>query len=194
MATPQVIVVAGPNGAGKSTTAPALLKTTLGVHEFVNADVIAQGLSGFSPQGVALEAGKLMLRRIKRLARERQTFAFETTLSGRSHAPWLRRLKADGYLVHILFLWLASPEQAIARVQDRAALGGHDVPEEVIRRRYQAGMRNFFALYEPIADTWRIYDNSQAGGLKLVASKKAKEDVAIRIPAAWQQFMEAGHG
>ena len=139
---PTIVVIAGPNGAGKSTTAPVLLNEMLGLREFVNADVIAQGLSAFAPENVALQAGRLMLARLRQLAEARKNFAFETTLASRSFAPWLREQRAAGYALYLLFLYLPSPEFAVRRVAERVKLGGHDVPEKVghqaaLRRRAQ---------------------------------------------------------
>ncbi len=161
---PHVIVIAGPNGAGKSTTAPMLLKGTLGVTEFVNADVIALGLSAFQPESAAFHAGRVMLERLHYLANERVDFAFETTLASRSFAPWIAKLKQSGYTFHLVFLWLPSAGFAVARVAERVRMGGHDVAEETIRRRYNKGIENFFRLYRPLTDTWRIYDNSDRPG------------------------------
>ena len=110
---PSVVILAGPNGAGKSTAAPELLQGELSVREFVNADVIARGLSAFDPDGAAIAAGRVMLARLDELAHQRQSFAFETTLASRSFAPWLRDLRASGYAVHLFFLWLSSPELAV---------------------------------------------------------------------------------
>ena len=123
MARPSVVILAGPNGAGKSTVAPALLAGALGVTEFVNADDIARGLSAFNPAGVSISAGRVMLARVRDLARQRASFAFETTLASRSFAPWLRELKTSGYDVHMLFLWLPSAEFAVARVAERVREG-----------------------------------------------------------------------
>src|SRR5438093_12249381 len=134
--SPLVIAIAGPNRAGKSTTAPSLLRDALRVSEFVNADAIAGGLSAFRPESVAIPAGRVMLERIRQLAKARADFAFETTLASRSIAPWLKRLKRGGYRVHILFLWLESADLAVNRVTARVRLGGHDVPEVTVRRRY----------------------------------------------------------
>lgn len=157
---PNLIVIAGPNGAGKSTTAPSLLKGMLQVTEFVNADLIAQGLSGFKPEGAVFHAGRVMLERIHYLAKKRVDFAFETTLASRTFAPWISELRKTGYAFHLVFLWLPNEEFAVARVAERVRLGGHDVPEEIIRRRYSAGLKNFFRLYSPLADTWYFYDNA----------------------------------
>ncbi len=151
---PNVVVLAGPNGAGKSTSAPSILKDALGVDEFVNADVIAQGLSGFEPERVGLAAGRIMLARLRELARQRSSFAFETTLASRSFAPWIADLTRTGYQFHLVFLWLPHPDIAVARVAARVRDGGHDVPEETVRRRYEAGLTNFFRLYQPMATTW----------------------------------------
>jgi predicted ABC-type ATPase len=167
---PSVVILAGPNGAGKSTAAPALLQGALNVTEFVNADVIARGLSGFNVEGAAIAAGRVMLARLRELARHRVSFAFETTLASRSLARRLVELKREGYSVHIIFLWLSSAELAIERVADRVRMGGHSVPADAIRRRYRAGVRNFLGLYEPLASTWRLYDNS-GDSPKLIAAR-----------------------
>ncbi|MBP8289350.1 MAG: AAA family ATPase, partial [Chromatiaceae bacterium] len=155
---PHVLLIAGPNGAGKSTAAPRLLRELLGVAEYVNADLIAQGLSAFDTQGVAFQAGRVMLARLHQLAARRRHFAFETTLATRGYLPWLRTLQAEGFAFDLAFLWLPSPAIAIARVAERVRLGGHDVPEVVIRRRYRRGLDNFFQLYREHADRWWLYD------------------------------------
>ena len=186
---PHVILLAGPNGAGKSTVAPRLLKGALGVQEFVNADIIASGLSGFSPDSAAFQAGRFMLRRLSELSKNRKSFAFESTLSARSFAPWLKRLKSKGYRVHIVFLFLPDLRLAIERVKQRVRVGGHDVPIPIIRRRYYAGVKNFFDLYMPLADRWRIYDNS---GLtpRLVAIGKGDSPytLSIAVREVWDEF------
>jgi predicted ABC-type ATPase len=168
--TPHVVVIAGPNGAGKTTAAPFLLRDTLGVTEFVNADTIAQGLSAFEPEQVAVTAGRVMLARLKGLAARRANFAFETTLASRSFAPWLAGLIAGGYAFHLIFLWLPSADFAVSRVAHRVAKGGHAVPEETVRRRYDAGLRNFFSLYQPQSTTWQMYDNSSGSPPRLIAA------------------------
>lgn len=185
---PNIVVLAGPNGSGKSTTGPALLRDTLGITEFVNADTIAQGLSAFDPGGAAIEAGRVMLRRIHELAEDRASFAFETTLASRTFASWLGDLRETGYRVHVVFLWLPSADLAVERVAERVRLGGHHVPEEVVRRRYGAGLRNFFELYQPLAESWRIYDNSEADGPRLIAAGEEAHTTAAVDDAAWQQI------
>lgn len=167
---PHVIVIAGPNGAGKSTTAPAILQGALGVTEFVNADTIAAGLSAFNPEKAAFQAGRVMIGRLQQLAADQADFAFETTLASKTFAHWIQNLKQSGYTFHLFYLWLPSHEFAIARVAERVQMGGHNVPEETIRRRYHAGLKNFFAMYQQLADTWRIYDNSAPGSPRLLST------------------------
>ena len=157
---PSVVILAGPNGAGKSTAAPALLQGALAVNEFVNADVIARGLSAFDPDAAAIAAGRVMLSRLRELSEQRTSFAFETTLASRSFAPWLRQLGASAYDIHLVFLWLSSAELAIERVADRVRNGGHNIPTEVVRRRYSAGIRNFFSLYQSVTTSWVLYNSS----------------------------------
>ncbi len=193
-ANPSVIVLAGPNGAGKSTAAPSLLKDLLEVTEFVNADVIAQGLAAFDPDSVAFEAGAIMHARLRSLAAQRRNFAFETTLASRSLAPWLRELLAAHYSFHLIFLWLPSADFAVARVADRVRLGGHNVPEDTIRRRYQRGLRNFFQLYQPLATTWRLYDNSHESGIQLIATGEGTKANRIGNIETWNHMnREYGH-
>jgi predicted ABC-type ATPase len=166
---PHVIILSGPNGAGKSTSAPVLLRDTFAVDEFVNADAIAQGLSAFRPETVALEAGRIMLKRLQELADRRADFAFETTLASRTFAPWLKRLAAVGYKSHLMFLTLPDAQAAIARVAYRVSLGGHDVPAADIKRRFEAGLKNLFSLYMPVVSSWQIFDNSHPGSpIKIV--------------------------
>lgn len=186
---PHLIVIAGPNGAGKSTTAPSLLKGTLKVTEFVNADLIAQGLSGFKPEGAVFHAGRVMLERIHYLAKKRIDFAFETTLASKTFAPWITELRKTGYVFHLVFLWLPNEDFAVARVAERVRMGGHNVPEETVRRRYHAGIKNFFRLYKPLADFWRIYDNSDPEGPYLIASGSTSESDNIKNIEIWNIFM-----
>lgn len=183
---PQVVVLGGPNGAGKSTVAPELLRNALGLKEFVNADQIASGLSAFNTEAVAFEAGRIMLRRVHELARERSTFAFESTLASRSFHQFLVRLKADGYRVLVFYVALMSPELAVARVEHRVRMGGHDVPEDIVRRRFHRSLKNLFELYLPIADRWRVFDNST--GTK--PTKVAEQGKALRVFARtkWQHL------
>ena len=182
---PTVLVLAGPNGAGKTTASPFVVRDALCIDEFVNADEIARGLSAFAPQRVAFAAGRIMLHRLRELARARASFAFETTLASRSFAPWLTRLREDGYRIELIFLALPSPEHAIARVRLRVSQGGHDVPEAVIRRRFVRGLRNLFETYQPLADSWAVYDSS-ADQPMLVAQSVAEPH--IHDPAFIEQL------
>jgi predicted ABC-type ATPase len=185
---PSVVMIGGPNGAGKSTAAGSLLRDTLTVTEFVNADVIARGLSGFRPDASAVAAGRVMLDRLRALADKRIDFAFETTMASRSFAPWLRALAGRGYQVHLVFLWLPTPDLAVQRVRERVRSGGHDVPEETIRRRFGRGMLNFLHLYRPLARTWRVYDNSRDTGPVQLASGRGLTTEKILDEERWRAF------
>lgn len=185
---PNVFVIAGPNGAGKSTAAPLLIGKRLGIHEFVNADVIAAGLSGFAPERVAVEAGRVMLRRLDELADAGADFAFETTLASRSFAPWIARLRAQrGYRFHLAFLWIPSGEMAVQRVSGRVHHGGHSVPHDDIGRRYQRGLANFFNLYSPIADSWVMHDNSSPP-LRPIAAREGEGPIRFGDRALWEEI------
>ncbi len=187
---PNLVLLAGPNGSGKSTAAPLLLHGELQVTEFVNADTIARGLSAYSPEGVSIEAGKVMLRRLRDLAARRVPFGFETTLASRSFAPWIRGEIRNGYQFRLVFLWLDPVELCLARVRLRRQSGGHDVPEATVRRRHSAGIMNFFSLYRPLASSWRFYTNQ--GHPSLVAEGRGPT-VIVHQPAAWRT-LEARYG
>lgn len=159
---PNLYVVAGPNGAGKSTFARLFLPDYADCREFVNADLIAAGLSPFNPESLALQAGKLMLERIEILSQAGVDFGFETTLAGRRWVPLLRRLRERGFRLHLFFLWIPGPELALTRIEQRVRAGGHFIPEEVVRRRFTRGLRNLFQIYAPIFDAWLILDNSMS--------------------------------
>lgn len=188
---PSVVILAGPNGAGKSTAAPALLQGTLAVNEFVNADVIAHDLSAGDPDSAAIAAGRVMLARLRELAGQRVSFAFETTLASRTFAPWLRDLRVSGYDVQLIFLWLPSADFAVERVADRVRSGGHNVAEETVRRRYLAGLRNFFNLYEPVASAWRLYDSSNLVP-RLIAEGLERQPPKVYDEAAWGAIRRQG--
>ena len=187
---PCVIAVAGSNGAGKSTVGPRLLRGALQVTEFVNADVIAQGLSAFNPDAVAIAAGRVMRGRLRELAERQANFAFETTLAGRTHATWIKSLLRVGYEFDLVFLWLPDPDLAMERVRCRVELGGHSVPEVTVRRRYAAGLRNFFRLYQPLATIWRFYDNSRTIGPRLIAAGQGTRRVSVRSRATWERIQQ----
>lgn len=183
-----VAILAGPNGAGKSTCAAALLPR-VNLLEFVNADTIARGLSEFNPESAALAAGRIMLERLDHLEGEGMSFAFETTLASRSFAPRLRKLREEGYLVELIFCWLPSPEMCVERVAHRVRSGGHSIPTETIHRRYHAGLRNFFNLYQPLADLWRLYDTT--GSHRLIAGFQST--MVVADAALWNK-LEAEYG
>lgn len=185
---PQVVILAGPNGAGKSTSARRVLQGALSVHEFVNADVIAVGLSAFRPADAAIAAGRIMLNRLHELAKADLDFAFETTLASRSFAPWLRELRTRAYRVHVVLIALPSADLAIQRVADRVRRGGHHVPDEVVRRRYEAGLRNFHQLYRPLATSWQLLDNEMPGEPVLVAEQPQARSTAILDAQRWHRY------
>jgi predicted ABC-type ATPase len=156
----KIVIIAGPNGAGKTTLAREFLPREADCPDFINVDLIAAGLSPFDPDRAALRAGKLMLQEIHRRVKAGESFAFETTLSGRNYARLIPRWRAAGYHVKLIFLSLPTADLAVSRVAARAAQGGHNVAEEVIRRRFDAGLRNFESLYRKLVSTWVFYDNS----------------------------------
>ena len=160
MADRRILIIAGPNGAGKTTFATEFLPNEADCPIFVNADLIAAGLSPFRADLVGFQAGRLMLRQIHQHARRGESFAFETTLSGHGYARWIPRWQMQGSRVKLFFLRLPTPESAIARVAQRVSEGGHDVPEFVIRRRFHAGRRNFERVYRGLVNEWVEYDNS----------------------------------
>ncbi len=160
MKSPLCIVIAGPNGAGKTTFAREFLPKDTGVVYFVNADLIAAGLSPLRPELAALAAGRLLLTELDRLAKTRQDFAFESTLSGLTYLSRLKRWKAAGYRIEIVFLQLASVQLALRRIVARVKQGGHSVPRKDVMRRFDRGWKNFEAAYKPLADMWAVYDNS----------------------------------
>jgi predicted ABC-type ATPase len=157
---PLCVVIAGPNGAGKTTFARRYLSSIVKIDNFVNADLIAAGLSPLAPSSAAVRAGRVVLQEIDRLARARASFAFESTLSGRAYEKRLKRLKRLGYRIEIVFLRVASPQLALRRIAARVRQGGHDVPKADVVRRFDRGWGNFLTIYQPLADAWVIYENS----------------------------------
>ena len=185
---PRVVIFAGPNGAGKSTHADAIV-AALGINTFVNADYIARGLSGRNADAVAMQAGRIMLTRLKELAVAQQDFAFESTLSSRSFAPFLRQLKAQGYQVAIYYFSLSNALLAVRRVKLRVAMGGHDVPADTVRRRFGRSLNNFHSLYLPLADRWAVFDNSVNGKATLIATQEG-DNLQIKEPSSWLKLQK----
>ncbi len=157
---PNVYIIAGPNGAGKTTFAERFIPHYTDCTEFVNADMIARGLSPFAPDRVSLQAGRIMLERLRWLAEKGLDFAFETTLSGKTYARFLRRLRTQGYQTHLFYLWPSDADTTLARIANRVSQGGHDIPEPTVRRRFNRSIWNLFHIYMPVVDNWRIFDNS----------------------------------
>ena len=158
---PNLYIISGCNGAGKTTASFTILPEMLDCDEFVNADEIARGLSPLNPEKSAVEAGRLMLNRIKKLVKSKKDFAFETTLATRSFVQFVLDARKNGYHVTLLYFWLESVELATERVQQRVIEGGHNIPKDVIKRRYFRGVDNFFNRYSPICDYWMLLDNSK---------------------------------
>jgi len=185
---PNLYIIAGCNGAGKTTASYTILPELLNCKQFVNADEIARGLSPFDAEAVAIEAGRIMLARIKELTIQRQDFAFETTLATRSYVPFIRHAQQCGYIVTLVYFWLNSPELAVSRVRERVENGGHGIPEDVIRRRYIKGVENFIELYMPICDAWILIDNSRKNDSRIIA-RNTQESTEIVDKILYNQIV-----
>lgn len=172
-------IIAGCNGAGKTTASFTVLPEMLNCKEFVNADEMAKGLSPFNPEGVALQAGRLMIERVLQLMRDEETFAFETTLSTRSYVKLVKMAQKQGYYVTLLFFSLATPEQAVKRVAKRVSQGGHNIPTDVVYRRYASGLKNLFQLYMDTVDFWALFDNSDCPTRKIAYGWKGAETTIL---------------
>lgn len=175
---PNLYIISGCNGAGKTTASYTMLPEMLECKEFINADEIAKGLSPFQPEKVAIEAGRIMIRRMEDMLTLQQDFAIETTLATKSYVSFIKKAQSVGYFVTLLYFWLSSPELAIKRVEDRVKAGGHHIPEDVIRRRYIGGAQNLFTLYTPISDYWLVVNNSE-NPFCLVAEGKRSDEMEI---------------
>ena len=174
-------IISGCNGAGKTTASYTVLPEILNCREFVNADEIARGLSPFNPSSVAIEAGRLMLQRIEELLKRNETFSIETTLATRSYVNLVKQAQEQGYSVRLLFFWLSTPELAVKRVAERVSKGGHDIPQDIIRRRYVAGINNLFKLFMPIVNYWAIFDNSETPRRKVAIGGKDSQTEIVNI-------------
>lgn len=191
----RITMIAGPNGAGKTTMAFAVISDRKEIYEeFLNADEIARGLSPLHPEGVNFEAGKLMIKRFHSCLDESKNFIFETTASGLSYATHLKKAKAKGYEINLLFLWLSGPEQAVKRVALRVRQGGHNIPEDAIIRRYYRGLNNLVNFYFPISDTAVILDNSfPEFNAKVIARKERDSRLFIEDEESWKKIQRAAN-
>ncbi|MEL7585581.1 MAG: zeta toxin family protein [Prolixibacteraceae bacterium] len=172
---PNLYIISGCNGAGKTTASLTVLPEMLNCQEFVNADEIAKELCPQNPERVAIDAGRIMLLKIDRLMQDKHDFAFEATLSSKNYAEIIKKAKKNGYLVTLVFFWLDSPDLAVARVKTRVIEGGHDVPSQVVIRRYYAGLKNLFDLYMPLCDYWMIFDKSKLASELIAEGYTVKE-------------------
>jgi predicted ABC-type ATPase len=192
-AMPDLYIIAGCNGAGKTTASLTILPDILGCREFVNADNIAYGISPFNVEAVALEAGRIMLHRIDELLMDHADFAIETTLATRSYVSLVRRAQATGYKVTLLYIWLNATDLALQRVSERVSKGGHNIPKNVVERRYYRGIKNFFSLFMPVCDRWIFADNSQ-NKLNIIAHGKNKFDEMIENNDIWEIIKNQVYG
>ncbi len=176
---PRLYIISGCNGAGKTTASYSLLPEMLDCREFVNSDEFAKGLSPFDPSKAAIQASKYMIMKFRYLLKKQMDFAVETTLATRTLLKTVRMAQDAGYTVTLLYFWLNSPELAVERVKARVEAGGHDIPEETIRRRYNVGIYYFFNSYAPICERWILADNSQAP-FRVIAEGSKKDIINIR--------------
>lgn len=172
-----VYIIAGPNGSGKTTFASKFLPYYVRCLNFVNADLIAQGLSPFSPRDAAIKAGKLVLSQIHEFARAGVDFSFESTLAGKSYVNFFKELRTRGYKLHLFFLWIPDEELAIARIKDRVSEGGHNVPTQDVRRRFKRSVPNFFKLYRFLFDSWMLFDNADSIPTLIARTKNGQSSI-----------------
>jgi len=188
----KILMIAGPNGAGKTTTAMRFISNHE-IDEFINADEIAHGLAPMHPESMSLTASKLMLKRFEELLEMNKNFAFETTASGKNYVKRLHEAQVRGYEIHLVFLWLPSPELAVQRVAHRVAQGGHNIPEETIKRRYHIGLENLIKYYLPLSDSAIILDNSIAEKNEIIARKHVNNALIVEKPDIWKKIQEDTH-
>ena len=179
-----IFILGGPNGAGKTTAAVILLPQEMRIRAFLNADEIARGLSPQNVEAAAFEAGRILIEKMRTLVRDGQSFAFETTCSGKSYVRMLKQCRDDGWRISLIYLWVPSPEYSIARVARRVSQGGHHIPDDVIRRRYLAGLWNMRHLYLPLAHNAFVYDNRDRA-LRLIARQAADSPLVVLDRDIW---------
>lgn len=190
MAEKNLYIISGCNGAGKTTASYSVLPKLLDCKQFVNADEIAKGLSPFCPESVAIQAGKLMLQRIEELLSANETFSIETTLATKSYAGLVKRAQAKGYKVTMLYFWLNSPELAVLRVARRVSEGGHNIPTDVIYRRYENGIKNLLNIFIPLVDSWLIVDNGVEP--REIIAKGTKNNIKLFNEVKFQKINDYG--
>ena len=189
MSKPRIVILAGPNGAGKTTVSKYVLTEVFEIDEFVNADRIASGLSAFAPESVAFEAGRIMLRRIDALLEQNKSFAFETTLSSKSFVKLVLRAKQQGYHIELIYVALPTASLAKLRVKKRVSEGGHDIPADVIERRFYRSLNNLIHRYSKVVDEWRIFDNASPSIPQLILSGKGST-IKIHQEKKWQKLLK----
>jgi predicted ABC-type ATPase len=186
---PTLYIIAGPNGVGKTTFADSYLPDEAKQLEFVNADLIARGLSPYDPDSATVEAGRIALKRIRELIALRKGFTWETTMSGRSAIGWLRGARAAGYVLKAYFLWVGDQEVVLRRIRQRVVEGGHNIAEQLSRRRFFKTIQNFLKLYRPLMDSWKLYDNDLPAPRLLAVEKLGR--LVVRDQRQWSGLLEA---
>jgi len=186
---PDLYIIGGPNGAGKTTTALRVFPR-LGVSSFINADIIAQGMSPLDVESAARAAGRFMLQEMEAHLARGADFALETTLASRTLAPFVRRCQSAGYRFILIYVWLEDADLAVSRVARRVRAGGHNIPDEVVRRRYERGLKNFFEIYSPLADSWTVLDNTGKSAV-FVAQGGRELATDVMLLETWQAMQGA---
>ena len=187
---PRLFIISGCNGAGKTTASYTLLPEMLECRQYVNSDEFAKGLAPFDPESVSVQASRLMLMRIRYLFSKKEDFSIETTLATRSLLKMIREAQAEGYFVTLMYFWLNSPDLAVARVKARVEAGGHNIPEETVRRRYRVGIKYFFCDYAPLCDRWILADNSQVP-FRVIAEGYKDDVTVIKDEATFRRILES---
>jgi predicted ABC-type ATPase len=187
---PTLYVIAGPNGVGKTTFADRYLPQTIRELEFVNADLIARGLSPYDPDSAAMEAGRTALTRIRQLVEEKRSFTWETTMSGKTAVGWLKSAKESGFKIKCYFLWVMQVEITLDRIRQRVSEGGHNIDPLVSQRRFYKTLQNFFTVYRPLFDSWKLFANDDNVRRLIAAQKDGR--LAIRDKTAFEKIMQEG--